>query len=352
MATHRHAFASALALLLALVCLPAAAPAAPRVISPTKSADTWPSPARQPPKKPPLPPKSTTAEPQVERVARPIPEPGIRNGVGKKVYHFRIDTDTAVSDIIDRSWHFRMHRALVAAENANADAFILEIDTYGGALDAAFMMQTRLLDTKIPVYAFVNSKAISAGAIIAMAADHIVMRPTAKIGDALPVTRDSSEPSGMKAADKKVISVVSAEMRAAAKANGHPVDVAVAMVDPDQPLRGFSKKGELLTLTTDEAIRARLTDWVADDLGELLRLADLEGADVVEPRLTALESIAGFLSRQVIVSMLFTLGIVCGLVELKTPGLGLPGALAVLSFGLVFFGTNLADLSVSWSRSY
>jgi len=290
-------------------------------------------------------PADTPTAARAARVARTIPEAGIRNGVGKRVYVFRIDTDQSVSDMIDRSWQFRLHRALVAAETAGADAFILEINTNGGALDAAFMMQARVLDAKVPVIAYINNKAISAGAIVAMAADIIVMRPTAKIGDALPVTPDPTAEFGMKAANRKVVSVVAAEMRSAAEANGHPVDVAVAMVDPEKPLPGFTKRGDLLTLTTTDAVRAGLTDWVAEDLNEVLRLADLEGADIVVPTLRPLENIAGFLSRSVIVSFLFTVGFVCGLIEMKTPGIGLPGAIAVVCFGLAFFGTSLADLS-------
>ena len=278
------------------------------------------------------------------RVARPVPEPGARGGAGKSIHYMVMDTDGQM-DMIDRSWHFRLHRALTAAERAKADGFLLEINTNGGALDAAFMIQDRLLKTTIPVYVFINSKAISAGALISLAANEIIMGPTAKIGDALPVTPDPNEASGMKAADAKVISVVAAQARAAAQARGHNSDLAVAMVDPTRPYAPFSQKGELLTLTALEAVQAGLTDMVAQNTDEVLRLLDLEGAELVTTQLTPLEQLAGLLSRHVVVSALASLAFLGLLIELKSPGIGLPGAFALLCLGLLFFGTSLADLS-------
>jgi membrane-bound serine protease (ClpP class) len=76
---------------------------------------------------------------------------------------------------------------LKEAERAKAEALIFEIDTFGGRLDSAVKMKDSLIDTKINTIAFINKKAISAGALLALAANHIVMAPGSTIGAATPI---------------------------------------------------------------------------------------------------------------------------------------------------------------------
>ena len=66
-------------------------------------------------------------------------------------------------------------RVLNEAANAGAAAVILDINTFGGRVDAAVLIRDALLNAKVPTVAFVNKRAISAGALIALAADKIAM---------------------------------------------------------------------------------------------------------------------------------------------------------------------------------
>ena len=153
------------------------------------------------------------------------------------------------------------------AERTNAEALILEIDTFGGRLDSAVKIKDRLIDTKIDTIAFINKKAISAGALISLATRHIVMAPGSTIGAATPVRLTYWEE---KPASEKVISYFRKEMKSTAEANNHPGDIAEAMVDPDVKIEGVVEKGKLLTLTTKEALRLKVAEHEAKNLEELL----------------------------------------------------------------------------------
>ena len=66
-------------------------------------------------------------------------------------------------------------RVMEEAADTHADAVVFEIDTPGGALDAALTIRDALLYSEVKTIAFINPRAISAGALISLATDHIVM---------------------------------------------------------------------------------------------------------------------------------------------------------------------------------
>src|SRR3989337_4228524 len=78
-------------------------------------------------------------------------------------------------------------RALREATDAGAAAVILEINTFGGRVDAAVVIRDALLNARVRTVAFVNKRAISAGALISLAAEKIVMADGGTIGAATPV---------------------------------------------------------------------------------------------------------------------------------------------------------------------
>jgi membrane-bound serine protease (ClpP class) len=78
-------------------------------------------------------------------------------------------------------------RTLQEATDAGAAAVIFEINTFGGRVDAAVLIRDALLNARVRTVAFVNKRAISAGALIALAAETIVMTDGATIGAATPV---------------------------------------------------------------------------------------------------------------------------------------------------------------------
>src|SRR5438067_13856668 len=77
-------------------------------------------------------------------------------------------------------------RAVRTADSNEASAIIFEMNTYGGRLDTAADIVNVLNQTKIPTYTFINTNAGSAGAIIAIATQHIFMSPVSAVGDAAP----------------------------------------------------------------------------------------------------------------------------------------------------------------------
>jgi membrane-bound serine protease (ClpP class) len=196
------------------------------------------------------------------------------NDDGRKIYH------TLLKGTINNKLADDFLGVLKEAEKANAKVLILEIDTFGGRLDAAVRIKDKLVDTNLNTIAFINKKAISAGALISLATKHIVMAPGSTIGAATPVKLTYWEE---KPASEKVISYFRKEMQSTAEAGNHPGNIAAAMVDPDLQVAGVVEKGKLLTLTTKEAIRLKVAEFEVKDLVELYQKFQLEGV-VIENR--------------------------------------------------------------------
>src|SRR5919107_1549657 len=166
-------------------------------------------------------------------------------------------------------------RSIHEAEAAGAAAAFLDIDTPGGRIDAAERIADALRAARIPVYAFVNPRAYSAGALIAIASSGIYMRPGGVIGAATPVDGRGSK------APEKMVSAMRAEFRAIAEERGLDPRLAEAMVDPGLEIPGIVRKDQLLTLSTGEAVKLGFAKGqVADEAG-LLAAIGLPGARVV-----------------------------------------------------------------------
>ncbi|MEE8200456.1 MAG: NfeD family protein [Candidatus Acidoferrales bacterium] len=167
----------------------------------------------------------------------------------------------------------RVRHGLARASAREAEVVILEIDTFGGELDAAVRIRDALLDSPQRTIAFVNRHAISAGALLALATHDIVMAPGSTIGAATPLrlTWTGTEPAG-----EKAISYFRKEMKATAESRGHPGPLAEAMVDPDVVVPGVVEKGKLLTLTTQEALQLELAAAQTENLEQLLQAYHLE----------------------------------------------------------------------------
>lgn len=253
-----------------------------------------------------------------------------------------------VDGIIDLGLAPFVERVVAEAETADASAVILEINTFGGRVDAAVLIRDTLLRAKVPTVAFVNKRAISAGALISLAAERIAMADGATIGAATPVEVGApGEPARPVA--EKTVSYMRKEFRATAESRGRPPLLAEAMVDTDVVVEGLVDKGKLLTLTTTEALEHRVADFRADSLEAVLRHLALEGADVRRARTTWAEALVRFLTHPVVSSLLVTVGILGVLVELRTPGFGIPGAAGLVSLALFFWGHWLVRL-VGWEE--
>jgi membrane-bound serine protease (ClpP class) len=247
-----------------------------------------------------------------------------------------------VEGIIDLGLAPFVQRVVDEATAAGAAAVILEINTFGGRVDAAVKIRDTLLDARIPTVAFVNRRAISAGALITLAAEKIAMTGGATLGAATPVQAGGGEAQPV---SEKSVSYVRKEFGATAESRKRPVLIAEAMVDTDVEIKGVIEKGKLLTLTTDEALKNKVADFRADTLDEVLAKLGLAGAAIRQAAPNWAENVVRFLTNPVLSSLLLTVAMLGIIVELRTPGFGIPGAVGLGSLGLFFWGHWLVQLA-------
>ena len=226
-----------------------------------------------------------------------------------------------------------VERSLEEARAAGADALVLDIDTPGGRVDAAERIADAISDSEVPVYAFINRRALSAGALISLAAQEIYMRPGSVIGAATPVTGDGQR------APEKIVSAMRSSMRALAEARDLDPSVAEAMVDEQIGVPGVSEEGQLLTLTTEEAVGLGYAQEV-NDWDDLMGRLGMTSSIVVDQEVNWAELMVRFLSNPVVSPFLLSLGFLGLLVEIRTPTFGLAGVVGALCLAL-FFGSHL-----------
>jgi membrane-bound serine protease (ClpP class) len=223
------------------------------------------------------------------------------------------------------------------------DVVILQINTFGGRIDAAVHIRDALLASKAKTVAFVDARAISAGALISLATDVIAMTHGATIGAATPVQIEGGK---MAPVEAKVVSYFRKEMKATAEAKGRRGDIAEAMVDSSVEIPGLDGKDTTLTLTTSEALKFKVAAFEVTSVDELCKKLN-SPPSVIRPDINWAERFARFLSDGAISSLLMTLGMLGILIELWAPGHALAGTLGVACLLLFFFGhyvTNLAGM--------
>ncbi|MDH3733202.1 MAG: ATP-dependent Clp protease proteolytic subunit [Gemmatimonadota bacterium] len=230
-------------------------------------------------------------------------------------------------------------RSLTEAEAAGASAVILDLDTPGGRVDAAWKIIDDVREADIPVYAYVNRRALSAGAMIALAADRLYMRPGSTIGAATPVVGDGQK------ASEKMVSAMRSEFRALAEQRGFDPRLAEAMVDESVEVEGVVDAGKLLTLTTDEAIELGVAHAEVEDLADLLNLVELPAAATVDSTPNWAEAIVRFLTNPAVAPMLLSLGFLGLLIEIRTPTFGVAGAIGLGALAAFFGAHHLVHLA-------
>ncbi len=295
-------------------------------------------------------------------------------------------------------------KGIQKAEQANADAIVFDINTPGGKVSSTEEIIHSIQDTKTPTIAFVNRKAFSAGAMISAACDQIVMSSGAAIGASTPVDGQGNE------APEKTVSAMRTTIRSIAERQNRNPDIAEAMVDKKlflvrlengdiiklrpieyinekdagTPMEILSDTGELLTLSTVQALDYGFVNTQAEDLSELLtqyRIVEIEqdyspnvvtaltqkdvlsqqeergkkrvspirtlqDADVEKFEVTVADRTVFFLTSPYISALLLSLGGLGLLVEIRTPGFGIPGFLGLLFIGLFFGGHMLNQVSL------
>jgi len=235
-------------------------------------------------------------------------------------------------------------RGLREAQRSGAPFVILDLDTPGGRVDAAEQIADLVRDAEIPVYAFVNRRAFSAGALIALACDSIFMRPGGVIGAATPVSGRTGE-----RLPEKYVSAMRGEFRALAEEHGIDPRLAEGMVDEQVEIPGVKPRGQLLTLSTAEALRLRVAAAEVMDYASLLIALGRPGSLSVEMSTNWAEALVRFASNPVIASLLMSLGVLGLIIELKTPHFGLAGLTGFVCLAL-FFGSHWLTGLVGWEE--
>jgi membrane-bound serine protease (ClpP class) len=248
----------------------------------------------------------------------------------------------SITGTIDNGLPPYLERVLEEASAAGAKAIVLEINTFGGRVDAAVEIKDLLFNTDLRTIAFIDKRAISAGAFISLACDDILMVPGSLMGAATVV-----DGSGEKGSEKQ-ISYFREEMAATAKEKGRNPEIARGMVDEDVEIDSLSIKGKLITLTVDDALQWQMADYKVTSLE-----AGLEKLGFSEVHLTRVESnwaedIVRFLTGPIVAGLLMSLGFLGLIFELRSPGWGVGGTIGIIAL-LLFFGSHyIINLAEAW----
>ncbi|MGY4690355.1 NfeD family protein [Salibacterium sp. K-3] len=263
-----------------------------------------------------------------------LPQTDAETAENEKVYIIPVE------QTVENGLKAFLERAVEEAESAEADHIIFEIDTPGGAVDAAGDISSLMEDASVPTTAYVVEKAMSAGAFLALSADEIAMAPGTEMGAAQVITG-----SGNAAADKAQ-SGWEKNMQNAAELNGRDPQYALAMADPSVDLPEYrAGEGDLLTLTAAEAEEVDYAEYTPENREALLEDLGLADAEVEEVEVSAAEKIARFVTNPVLIPILLSVGSIGLIMELYSPGFGIPGIVGLSSLFLFFFGHVIAGFA-------
>ena len=244
-------------------------------------------------------------------------------------------------------------RMIDKAESENATAIIFDINTFGGRVDAATQIKDAILGSDITTIAFINRRAISAGALISLSCEKVYMTGGGLIGAATAV-----DMSGKKGSEK-VISFMREEMASTAEKRGRNKEIARGMVDEELNfshlvINGDSisvndiegrKDGKLISLTTEQAIKYGIADGTAETIESLMDTLSLGSFELAESSENWSESIVRFLTNPVVASLLTTFGFLGILFELQSPGWGIPGFVGLTCLILSLSVSYIAQLA-------
>lgn len=252
------------------------------------------------------------------------------------IYQFDI-----MKEIAPPVWH-QTKLAFEQARELKADLVLIRMNTYGGLLESADSIRTRILESEIPVFVFIDHNAASAGALISIACDSIYMTTGSTIGAATVVNQTGE------VVPDKYQSYMRAMMRATAEATGRDPEIAQAMVDPRIRIEGIIDSGSVLTFTASEALKHGFCEGIAEDTKQVLEMAGIKDYKIVEQKLKPLDKIISFLVNPLISGILIMV-IVGGIYfELQTPGVGFPMLAAITAALLYFAPLYLQGLADHW----
>jgi len=268
-----------------------------------------------------------------------------------------------------------IERSIAEAEENNAKAIIFEVNTFGGRVDAATQIKDAILDSKVPTVAFINKRAISAGALISLSCEKVFMAGGATIGATTAVDMQGNK------ASEKVISYMREEMAATAEKRGRDTYIARGMVDeelefPNKVIKEFindggdidtiktkvyylvidsdtvivddiegRKQGNLITLTTEQSLKYKIADASLENFEAVLDTLGFSNLAVNKTTENWSENFVRFLTNPVVASLLTTFGFLGILFELQSPGWGIPGSIGLICLALSLSASYIAELA-------
>ncbi len=246
-----------------------------------------------------------------------------------------------------------IQRTLEDAESNEATAVIFDINTFGGRVDAATQIKDAILGANISTIAFINRRAISAGALISLSCEKIYMTGGGLIGAATAVDMTGKKGS------EKVISFMREEMASTAEKRGRSKEIARGMVDDELSFTHLvigrdsikvddiegRKDGKLISLTTEQALKYKIADGTAENIEALLDSLGYSSVKTIETAENWSEAIVRFLTNPVVASLLTTFGFLGILFELQSPGWGIPGFVGLACLILSLSASYIAQLA-------
>lgn len=259
--------------------------------------------------------------------------------------------------MVDKGLWRLTQRSASQAEEWGADLILIHMNTYGGLVDMADSIRTKILNSKIPYWVFIDNNAASAGALISIACDSIYMRPGANIGAATVVNQTGEQQPD------KYQSYMRSTMRSTAEAKGkdsvmingelvytwrRDPRIAEAMVDPSLYVPLVSDTGKVLTFTPREAANWGFSEGEAESVEGVLQKAGIKHYEIKEYKQTPLDRAIGFLLSPALQGILILLIIGGIYFELQTPGVGFPLIASVIAALLYFAPLYLEGLAANW----
>ncbi len=324
----------------------------------------------------------------------PASRPGFRKAV-------ILPIDDEINDVTLES----LKRRIEQARQEGADLLVFEMDTPGGQVISALKICDLIKSAPERTVAWVNTKAYSAGAILSLACNEIVMARRSTIGDAMPILMGAEGPTAVPSKlEPKVMSPLLEEIRDSARRNGYSVLLCESMIRPELEVfwlenretseRRFVTRGERDQLfgivepgTASQPVdAASRTEWqyvrsvplipsvkqpvVADNelltmsqneaivfgfakptmVSSVAELQDLYGLSATPERLEPIwsERLVAWLTSPIVRGVLLMVALLAGYIELNHPGVILPGVVAVIFLALFLGAPYLTGLANVW----
>ena len=247
-----------------------------------------------------------------------------------------------IKDEINPGLARMVRKGMEQASGQKADLILLHINTYGGMLDAADSIRTLIINSQIPVVAFIDNNAASAGALISIACNRIYMRAGASMGAATVVDGNAE------VLPDKYQSYMRSMMRSTAARRGRDPRIAEAMVDSRTYIPGVNDSGKVLTFTTDEAIQNKYCEGAAESIVEVLKFENATNAILKSYEPTWIDRLIAFLIHPAVSGVLLMLILGGIYFELQAPGIGFPLVVAITAAVAYFAPLYLEGMAENW----